>query len=245
MASTTQRMWYARRHRVILRADVAESQLREEAFVGRGAGARPRRSASGRPGWLWRVRGSPFTSIGFYNERTDAYRRTNVAPSDRGRSRSRSCSRARIHWPLGAGLSSEARDPVGSRVPSPGSGAADATVEVRRVVMRGERGSERVQFGDRVPLLLAVVFSIVQLAGTTLAASQLSSEITRSSAASSMPRVRAGGEQGAVRRRGHPGASTQPRPRSPVCGARQLDERAGRSGSSPCATEESSKSSPR
>ena len=42
--------------------------------------------------------------------------------------------------------------------------------------MRGERGSEVVQF---VIVLLAVVFSIVQLAGMTLAASQLSSEITR------------------------------------------------------------------
>ena len=39
--------------------------------------------------------------------------------------------------------------------------------------MRGERGSEVVQFVIVLPLLLAVVFSIV------LAASQLSSEITR------------------------------------------------------------------
>ena len=36
-----------------------------------------------------------------------------------------------------------------------------------------------VQFVIVLPLLLAVVFSIVQLAGMTLAASQLSSEITR------------------------------------------------------------------
>lgn len=42
-----------------------------------------------------------------------------------------------------------------------------------------ERGSEIVQFTVALPLLLAVVFSIVQLAGMELAASQVSSEITR------------------------------------------------------------------
>lgn len=43
----------------------------------------------------------------------------------------------------------------------------------------GERGSEVVQFVIAMPLLLAVLFSIMQLAGMTLAASQVSSEITR------------------------------------------------------------------
>lgn len=42
-----------------------------------------------------------------------------------------------------------------------------------------ERGSEVVQFVIVLPLLLAMLFSIMQLAGMTLAASQVSSEITR------------------------------------------------------------------
>lgn len=42
-----------------------------------------------------------------------------------------------------------------------------------------ERGSEVVQFVVALPLLLLVVFAVVQLGGMTLAASQLSSEITR------------------------------------------------------------------
>lgn len=42
-----------------------------------------------------------------------------------------------------------------------------------------ERGSEVVQFAVAMPLLLVVLFSIMQLAGMTLATSQVSSEITR------------------------------------------------------------------
>lgn len=47
------------------------------------------------------------------------------------------------------------------------------------MVRMGERGSEIVQFVIVLSLLLAVLFSIMQLAGMELAASQVSSEITR------------------------------------------------------------------
>lgn len=47
------------------------------------------------------------------------------------------------------------------------------------MVRRSERGSEIVQFVVVLPLLLAMLFSIMQLAGMMLATSQVSSEITR------------------------------------------------------------------
>lgn len=47
------------------------------------------------------------------------------------------------------------------------------------MVRVSEQGSEVVQFVVALPLLLVVLFSIVQLAGMMLATSQVSSEITR------------------------------------------------------------------
>lgn len=52
---------------------------------------------------------------------------------------------------------------------------------VRHGDVRSERGSETVQFAVAVPLLLAVLFSIMQVGGMMLATSQVSSEVTRAS----------------------------------------------------------------
>lgn len=48
-----------------------------------------------------------------------------------------------------------------------------------RLRRKAEQGSEVVQFVVTLPLLLLVVFAVVQIGGMTLATSQLSSEITR------------------------------------------------------------------
>lgn len=46
---------------------------------------------------------------------------------------------------------------------------------------RSERGSETVQFVVAAPLLLVILFSVMQVGGMMLAASQISSEVTRAS----------------------------------------------------------------
>lgn len=50
---------------------------------------------------------------------------------------------------------------------------------MRRFGERSERGSEIVQFVVAVPLLLLVMFSIMQIGGMMLATSQVSSQVTR------------------------------------------------------------------
>lgn len=46
---------------------------------------------------------------------------------------------------------------------------------------RSEKGSETVQFVVAAPLLLVILFSVMQVGGMMLAASQVSSEVTRAS----------------------------------------------------------------
>ncbi|MFQ9179185.1 MAG: TadE family protein [Eggerthella lenta] len=155
--------------------DVAESQLREAAFAAAPALDRDdlHLDVSVRYG---EFEDRPYEHR-FYNERTDAYdERTSFA-------RSRPVEVALVlegaYLPARRGAVERRRGIRSVRVPRPGSRRGRRNGGRRRVVMRGERGSEVVQFVIVLPLLLAVVFSIVQLAGMTLAASQLSSEITR------------------------------------------------------------------
>ncbi|OUO92164.1 pilus assembly protein TadE [Gordonibacter sp. An230] len=77
-----------------------------------------------------------------------------------------------------------------------------------------ERGSEIVQFAVTVPLLVLVVFATMQLGGMALAASQLSSEITRACRQFDAGGFERATDKEAFVEEGIVGASSQLRPES-------------------------------
>lgn len=72
-----------------------------------------------------------------------------------------------------------------------------------------ERGSEVVQFVVTVPLLLFVVFAVVQVGGMTLAVSQVSSELTQAGRQLDVAGLELASDKEAFVKAGVMGASTQ------------------------------------
>ena len=77
------------------------------------------------------------------------------------------------------------------------------------MVSASERGSEVVQFALVAPLLLFALFGIVQVGGMMLAASQVSSDITRACRQMDLAGLRLASDKEAFVKAGILGASTQ------------------------------------
>lgn len=80
---------------------------------------------------------------------------------------------------------------------------------MRRSGARTERGSETVQFAIAAPLVLVILFSIMQVGGMMLTASQVSSEVTRASRQLDVTGFELAGDKGAFVKREVLGTVTQ------------------------------------